>query len=423
MLLRPEETSPRPQRARKAVERYSESTDFKEKKQVRIPEGKGVALKEIPHILEEIDKRTSSDDILSGFHTLIWGRLTHKHLKQDLRQFCGFDIKSEKEKELIVGKLGRWTMVGLKEFCEVLGLETSGTKDAIMDRIYEFLLKPHPRTPASKRKRTKSKSSHDNSDDETPAKPKKKKASTPKTPPPTAFDIFFDENNKTEDSSEDASEEDVKKALQEKWDAMSEEEKKPFEEKAAAAAAAQAEETEDGDASPVGRKTPKTPKSQSASKKKPSSAKSTKTGSAKKRAAPKSAKHAETDEDEEKDEVASEDEEKANGTKSSIASEKKEKESKKEEEAKKEEKKEEEPAAVDTPAPVEEVKEPSGPSSSEIELEIKRLLDEGDLNNLTSKKIREMLSDKFDVDLADRKGFIKEVIDRIMTQKRDSAET
>ncbi|KAJ3047800.1 hypothetical protein HK097_011156 [Rhizophlyctis rosea] len=282
----PTEGERRTPRERKSVDRLTTDVYAKApQKTVTIPEGPGTPLKDIPAIAEAIQKKTKNDDILQGLHSLIWGNATvssiltltycgtgltfrwqkKKSLKQDVLQFRGFKFNADKDHDSAVLRLEKWTAQGLKELAHLLHLESSGTKDVVAERVFNFLKEPNESSTKGgrtvKRKRSTSKptpkkkstESVSNSDEEeessssptTPA-PKKKtpsKKSTPKnstttTPakkrgpkpkPKNAFELFARERR--EELEKDGGEEDVKGKVEELWGKLSKEEKEKVEER------------------------------------------------------------------------------------------------------------------------------------------------------------------------------------------------
>ncbi|KAI8920869.1 hypothetical protein DFJ77DRAFT_447668 [Powellomyces hirtus] len=228
----------RARRERKPTQHYTVEATVKTPKAIEIPEGKGTPLKDIKTIADNIASTPASDDLITGFHTLVWGRAGHKHIKQDILKFKGFNFQSDKEHDLALNKLARWTTAGLKEFAQLLHLESSGTKEVIIDRVFKFLQEPSAAGTKSGGTPRKSKSGS-----KTPTKsPKASKASIseatpkkrgPKPKPKSVFELYAQEQRAeaVEELDEDASENDIQAKLKELFEELDEADLKQYEEK------------------------------------------------------------------------------------------------------------------------------------------------------------------------------------------------
>ncbi|KAI3659516.1 hypothetical protein MP638_003336 [Amoeboaphelidium occidentale] len=198
----------RQQRKRKQTERFdidSFAQSSTVSKELVVPEGKGTKLGSIEYINDQLTKRKGMDDTLRSLHRIVYhGAPVNKtKVKANLRLFNGFQESQLKDAAFLEGikeKFGKWLMAGLKEVCEIFGLEKSGDKDKVIDRIVGFLTAPHEtkklstvseklkkknksKGPKAAKKRiataeedeTDSEPSQDDSDDDE-RKPKKKKA-------------------------------------------------------------------------------------------------------------------------------------------------------------------------------------------------------------------------------------------------------
>ena len=64
-------------------------------------------------------------------------------MKKNIRQFSGFTFpKDDKEYEKRVASLTKMHLPMLKKLCEIVDIERGGTKQAVMDRMMDFLMKP-----------------------------------------------------------------------------------------------------------------------------------------------------------------------------------------------------------------------------------------------------------------------------------------
>ncbi|RIA79306.1 hypothetical protein C1645_745993 [Glomus cerebriforme] len=224
----------RPRRSIRPVIPYgSEAAEQKvrNKKPVEISQGSGLPLSQIPHVLRAIDKMKTGDDVLKGLHKLIYGRMGSKHdIKNHIRSFSGFKIQTPLDEIVLKEKLEKWKIAGLKEMCHLFGLKSSGDKQKVVDRVYDFLKNPRDMT-APNEENGKGKS----------GKKKKSaavKAKTPITRRKTARDIFKSEQRivykeKAENHSKTRAE--VDSLLAEAWKGLTEDDKKSYVEKAAEA--------------------------------------------------------------------------------------------------------------------------------------------------------------------------------------------
>lgn len=102
----------------------------------------GTALGDIP----KIDKYITSTriDVLQTLHQICFDAVGKTNsLKKNLRQFEGFDFDKESDDyEKKVKETQKFELPKLKGVCEGLQLDKKGTKEAVSQRICEFLLAP-----------------------------------------------------------------------------------------------------------------------------------------------------------------------------------------------------------------------------------------------------------------------------------------
>jgi hypothetical protein len=221
----------RPRRSIRPVIPYgSEVSEQKvrNKKLIEISQGSGLPLSQIPHVLRAIDKMKTSDDVLKGLHKLIYGRMGSKHdIKNHIRAFSGFKIQTPLDEIVLKEKLEKWKIAGLKDMCYLFGLKSSGDKQKVVDRIYDFLKNPRDMT-APNEENGKGKNGK-----------KKKLADRARTivaRRKTAKDIFNSEQRlvykeKAENLSKTRAE--IDSILTEAWRNLTENDKKSYVEKAA----------------------------------------------------------------------------------------------------------------------------------------------------------------------------------------------
>ncbi|KAB7506874.1 Protein DEK [Armadillidium nasatum] len=203
----------RGKRERKKVERFVQET----KKEEVVVEGKGTPLKDIPYIQAMIQK-TSTED-LKLLHRLAYNRPgTATEIKRNIYKFKGFPFSREdKALEKKRTSLEKVVISELKKLLLVLGLERSGVKGDLVERIIDFLLDPHDtgktiskssrrssakrtakakaaKTPKSQqKKRPKESDSDDDSNDSDASEKKapKKKAKTSSSPTDSEIKAFI----------------------------------------------------------------------------------------------------------------------------------------------------------------------------------------------------------------------------------------
>jgi hypothetical protein len=140
----------RPRRSVRPVVPYGSETaeqKVRNKKPIEISQGSGLPLSQIPHVLRAIDKMKTSNDVLKGLHKLIYGRMGSKHdIKNHIRAFSGFKIQTPLDEIVLKEKLEKWKIAGLKDICHLFGLKSSGDKQKVVDRVYDFLKNPRDMT-------------------------------------------------------------------------------------------------------------------------------------------------------------------------------------------------------------------------------------------------------------------------------------
>lgn len=153
-------------RAKKTVERL----DFqapKPKEKIKIGDGGGDKLGDIPRTNYQINKRKAEE--LKLLHSILFDRPGKSaSVKKNLRLFNGFAFAADspdftKKRDKLV-RNSSLTNAKLKLICSVLDLEKKGTHLDLIDRILNFLVAPKnsgKRAPVKKRRRSKKKLSAD----------------------------------------------------------------------------------------------------------------------------------------------------------------------------------------------------------------------------------------------------------------------
>ncbi|XP_034082105.1 protein DEK isoform X2 [Gymnodraco acuticeps] len=155
-------------RAKKTVERL----DFqapKQKEKLKIGDGSGDKLGDIPRTCLKITKMKTAD--LKPLHAILFDRPGKTAiLKKNLRLFNGFPFAADseeftKKREKLL-KNSNFTNTKLKVVCGVLDLEKKGTHSDLVDRILTFLTEPKnsgKRLPVKKKRKSKKRLSGDDS--------------------------------------------------------------------------------------------------------------------------------------------------------------------------------------------------------------------------------------------------------------------
>ncbi|XP_078395410.1 protein DEK-like isoform X2 [Cetorhinus maximus] len=181
-------------REKKKVERLTLQVTPSAKETFSIPEGRGTRLGEIERIQYFMGKTKAED--LKSLHKILYNRPgSLASLKRNIRLFTGFSFESgseqHKKKEEVLKKN---PISVLKVICTVLDLERKGTKDEIVSKILNFLMKPKASgksLPKPKKKRQKGgKKEHSTSGSK-----KKSKAAT-------LEEILTDESSSEEEKKE-----------------------------------------------------------------------------------------------------------------------------------------------------------------------------------------------------------------------------
>ena len=110
-----------------------------------VEKGHGVTLGEYEFFVEALDKQRGDDEVVKGLHSLLFGNPGKKlETKKHLRLFNGFaDVNSKTEKlNKVLENKKRWTVALLKDTVGLFGLEKSGTRNEIAERLIDFLMSP-----------------------------------------------------------------------------------------------------------------------------------------------------------------------------------------------------------------------------------------------------------------------------------------
>lgn len=175
------------------TKRVRKQTEFltveKEEKKAVVAEGSGIALGDYEYFIEQLENFTGADDVLKNLHSLLFHTPGKKaEVKKHLRQFNGFpsdtDLKDVTQK--VVEKKKNWTVAVVKDALGLFGLEKSGDREHLIQRLVEYLAKPEALKSGGSEKK---KSSSSNGKKRKTASTKKDKAPKKKRAP-SAFILF-----------------------------------------------------------------------------------------------------------------------------------------------------------------------------------------------------------------------------------------
>eukprot|EP00752_Nemacystus_decipiens_P014574 g12979.t1 len=136
----------RASREKKAMERFAPPAAKEDGDKHAIYEGSGTRLGDIPIVPVMLTKADADHDLLKAFHSFLYGGVGKKTVrKKNIRSFSGFpedDDKGARKNKLAQSK--KWTMPSLRDLCQLLGLDKSGDKTEVVDRLVDFLTSPDP---------------------------------------------------------------------------------------------------------------------------------------------------------------------------------------------------------------------------------------------------------------------------------------
>jgi protein DEK len=118
----------RPTRDRKSIDRFIASAQKENTRELRIKQGGGTLLKDIPNVVFEVSKRYKHDEALGQLHLVLFNKRGKAAvIKQHILQFSGFvwGDNQEKERAKVQEKLERYTKDSLVQFVDVLNLHVS----------------------------------------------------------------------------------------------------------------------------------------------------------------------------------------------------------------------------------------------------------------------------------------------------------
>ncbi|KAM9310564.1 protein DEK isoform 1-T3 [Pholidichthys leucotaenia] len=397
-------------RTKKTVERLDLQAP-KQKEKLKITDGSGEKLGDIPRTNLQITKMKPAD--LKPLHAILFDRPGKMAtIKKNLRLFNGFafSVDSEqfsKKREKLL-KNSNFTNTKLKVVCGVLDLEKKGTHADLVDRILQFLVAPKnsgKRLPVKKKRKSKKKLSGDDSETKTKKKKSKPKSSSTSSSPKKSKAgkskaIVMDSSSDEDDEDEEDEEKMGVEAEAEGSDGDEEKLSEKEEEDEKSEESGDDDDDDDEEEEEFKSKSRGKTAAQKSSSVKRQRTPSKKTGPPKKKA-----KRAESDESEED----SEEDEKPKKKKPAAAKSKKADSS-----SSRSKKATVEDSSDDDEPLINMIKK--GPTDEELKETIQRLLKEANLADMTMKLICQRVYDTYPGhDLSSKKQFIKDTVKALIT--------
>lgn len=180
--------------------------------------------------MKGLEKIKGDDDVVKSLHLLLFGSAGKKlEAKKNIRLFSGFaDEKSKSEKlAKVIENKKKWTVQLIKDILGLFGLEKTGTRSDLVERMVDYLM-----APSSIKEESSSSGSKKKSAKAAPTKGTKRKAkgdgkAPKKARAPSAY-ILFSAETRAEIKSEnpDATFGELGALLGQRWKSMDDEDKK-----------------------------------------------------------------------------------------------------------------------------------------------------------------------------------------------------
>lgn len=132
-------------RERKVVDIFVPPVSEKEEREIEVLEGSGTPLGDIENVVRALEGLKSADPLTKKVHSLLYGFAGKKTVvKKNIRLFKGIpEDQQEAKKTLWTEKFkGSNLQTELKPICQLFDLEISGTKEAVISRICDFMVNP-----------------------------------------------------------------------------------------------------------------------------------------------------------------------------------------------------------------------------------------------------------------------------------------
>jgi hypothetical protein len=192
-------------------------------KSVVAEEGTGIKLADNPHFCKELEKLKGDNEVCKALHLLLFNSAGKKlEIKKNLRAFSGFPSEAVRdEKKLKVNEKKKlWTNSNIKAALGLFGLEKSGDRDVLVNRMIEYLAKPvftKQAKDGSKKRKASNKTSK---------KGAKKAKKVKRNVAPSAYILFCkDSRSALRETQPELSMIEQTKALGAMWNALTAEEK------------------------------------------------------------------------------------------------------------------------------------------------------------------------------------------------------
>lgn len=220
-------------RTRKAVEHFKpEERQKKPDAEFLLPKGEGEKLGDIANIERRLSMTNANELFLKRLHRIMFpgGRPVKATVKKQVRQFAGWELPADEGsfKQVKLKQLMEQDGKNiLKPMCQLLDLQTAGSKAALAERVYDFLCKPESSGKSFKFKKGAAGTA-----------PKKRKASETtggSARGPTSYFLFMNANRaQVRAENPDLPTTEIAKLLGAKWRGLSQEEQDEWKAKAAA---------------------------------------------------------------------------------------------------------------------------------------------------------------------------------------------
>ncbi|KAK5861665.1 hypothetical protein PBY51_017123 [Eleginops maclovinus] len=397
-------------RAKKTVERL----DFqapKQKEKLKIGDGSGDKLGDIPRTCFQITKMKTAD--LKPLHAILFDRPGKMAiLKKNLRLFNGFPFAADseeftKKREKLL-KNSNFTNTKLKVVCKVLDLEKKGTHSDLVDRILTFLIEPKnsgKRLPVKKKRKSKKKLSGDDSKASAKKKKRKPEPQSASSSPKKSKAGSKSKAIVMDSSSDEDSDEEEEKAAASAGAEESETEKKPSEEREDQSD--KSEESEEEEAEEEEESPKSTPARGKSTSKKSAPVKRQRTP-AKKTGPPKKRARKEVSDESDADSEADEKPKKKSAKPAA-----KTKKADSSSNSKTNTNTAEDSSDDDEPL-IKMIKKP--PSDEQLKETVQSLLEEADLEQMTMKQICQRVFDTYpEHNLANKKDYIKQTVKSLIS--------
>lgn len=111
---------------------------------MEIPQGSGQRLGDIDAITQQLSRHKAIDEPVVQLHRIIYvNRGENIRRKHYISSFTGFTFdKNSKEAESTKARMDKLERTLLVQICHILHLQINGTKNDIIQRIFDFLMKP-----------------------------------------------------------------------------------------------------------------------------------------------------------------------------------------------------------------------------------------------------------------------------------------